>query len=1008
MSLKAIELYRLSTSLPSPSDFLGRLIIGLKGQVADLALKVFIPINRLAPITPPSIVGRVSLDTFCPSRFMGNPLQFFEQSSDLNHLESILKILENGPLTPKKLTVLSRYFEALSVHGGALTDSHWTTDEDKMTLSVWSMLSYYTHCSTYFAKISPALLKLIDDHLLNAFQKDTPIFREIFEYERRKEERHYLTFELIELKIRKFHELQRERSIPDQVGFSAVANFSECKKLALVKNRRFLTQYEKIEWGEKIWEELSSQDPSAIDKVMQSREVIGMVHEIEGRHQEMERRKAQIVLKTQKGALNHVKREIQSLYEYEQLSVALDITQVIIDCPQQTPIEVWIQWLIIIRESFKVVVTDDTLNINSARSIHALSDMITKLRDYYEHPEDYVLRLSDPALKDENSKRKSLEKELLEELPKLSTQVKKVIEERLKKIKQLIVPHPQIDPNEALEGLAFRNSDKKRRDLAKEQFPKMAHFVSSITKQKGNHCQDTEVIKNLLESLHSLSTCIRSNWYSSSFQRETLETMLDGDLFFCLQVKREMSVAVRNFEQFMKIVKRCNFEKYTLLEECYYSLRDVRNFQTHDLWRTNVNGLTNAIYFLVFEITEIIMSLVDGRKEFSQGSLEDEIIDKVVFNKLDRKTLEDALEKGLDLQACDSKGRTLLHFLAEHPSENNLELAQLVISRGASIHWADCMQMRPLHYAAESGFTDLARYLVSEGAVVDASSRHGTPVEIAQNHENNELAQILASNSGIKRSTHAMALLDAVKNVDLDRIKRLASLGFDSGAEVEGKLPLVALFEIQEIDISQLLEIADTLLQTGASIDQPEPVTGQTVLHAACTSTDDPRVIQFLMERLSGVNCLDNNRQTPLHKAVLLNHENWVKALLKANASVDVYDNFGHTPLLSGCNVYGCSENIIDLLLQHGANPEAESEFGRVLHHMAERGTLHGVALLLNKGASPFIPGKGGLFSGKLPYEISHNTFITRIFLERMEYLFSHLLPEDQETYQKLVGLVTN
>lgn len=1026
MNLQALVVSGSIFRFPKPSDFLASLIIGLKNQVSDLALKVFIPLNRLVPQPPPSIVGRITLEPFFLSPSARNTLQYFEQSPDLKHLESILRILEGGPLKLKKLPVLSGYFEALSVHGGALTDSHWTSDEDKLILSIWSMLSYYTHCSAYFSVLCPALLDLINDHLLTAFQKDAPLFREIFEYEKRKEERNYLIFRLMEAKIRKFHELRSEESVADPeedamylIGLSAMANFSECQELELVKTRRLLTQKEKIEWGERIWYKLASENSALRDRVMQSREVIMMEQEIEKRKLEMEARKAQIDQKTQKAALNRVKKEIQSLYECEQLEVALNITTVIIESPQKTPIEAWIQWLAIIREAFKVVVSEDCLNINAARSIHSLSDMITEMRDYYEHPEDYSLQISDPSAKDEGEKRRILENELVKELPALGHQVKKLLEERLKKIKKLIMPHPQIDPKEALEALASRDSDKKpvsskekaeltkissrqdeQRKFVKLQFPKIAHFTRSIQNQKAKVQQDSETLIKLVESLRALTKSLfsLSNGHSSSSGREGLESLLDRDLFFRLKIQREINVIARYFEQFMKIIKKIDFEQYALLEESYFLLRNVRNFQTHDLWRKNIKGLVDTVYLLVFDTTEIFMSLFDTkRKRFSEGSLEEKMVQKVVWNKLNQPLLEEALESGLELQSCDSKGRTLLHFLAEHPSETNLTLAKLVISKGANIHWADCAQMRPLHYAAESGFDRLASYLINQGAVVDVSSSQGTPVEIAQRYENIKTAQLLSAYRGIKRSTNAKALVDAVKNLDVARIQSLAKQGFDSGIDHEGKLPLVVLFEIEEKDPSLLLEIAHILLEMGASIDQQEPATGQTVLHAACVFTDHPSVIEFLMMRLPDVNCLDNHRQTPLHSAVRNNHANWVSALLRAKASMEMYDIFGHSPLLNGCMGYGCSEKIIVLLLQYGANPEAESTFGRVLHHLAERGTSRAVALVLNKGASPLILGKEGLFSDKLPYELSRDTAIKRTLLERMEYLISHLLPQDQE-----------
>ncbi|MCB1073404.1 MAG: hypothetical protein KDK96_09950 [Chlamydiia bacterium] len=113
--------------------------------------------------------------------------------------------------------------------------------------------------------------------------------------------------------------------------------------------------------------------------------------------------------------------------------------------------------------------------------------------------------------------------------------------------------------------------------------------------------------------------------------------------------------------------------------------------------------------------------------------------------------------------------------------------------------------------------------------------------------------------------------------------------------------------------------------------------------------TDEQEVIEFLMDFRPHINLLDGQRRTPLHNAVCCRNKRWVKTLLGAGASLKERDFLGNTPLLSACNMNRPSSEIIEALLKHGANVEAENKFGKVLHHVAERGRA--VSIVLEHGA---------------------------------------------------------
>ena len=73
---------------------------------------------------------------------------------------------------------------------------------------------------------------------------------------------------------------------------------------------------------------------------------------------------------------------------------------------------------------------------------------------------------------------------------------------------------------------------------------------------------------------------------------------------------------------------------------------------------------------------------------------------------------------------------------------------------------------------------------------------------------------------------------------------------------------------------------------------------------------------------------------TPLHLAITEEKTDLVKKLLKKGAHLETKDDYGYTPLLEAVN-YGAPEEIIDLLLEHGADVHAVEEDKKCALHFA-------------------------------------------------------------------------
>ena len=82
-------------------------------------------------------------------------------------------------------------------------------------------------------------------------------------------------------------------------------------------------------------------------------------------------------------------------------------------------------------------------------------------------------------------------------------------------------------------------------------------------------------------------------------------------------------------------------------------------------------------------------------------------------------------EDEFDVNSKDSKGRTFLHYAF---IENNYNIAELLLEKGANSSYSDKNGWTPLHYAAQNYNAKLSELLIKYGADVNAKDEFGNTV----------------------------------------------------------------------------------------------------------------------------------------------------------------------------------------------------------------------------------------------------------------------------------------
>ena len=164
--------------------------------------------------------------------------------------------------------------------------------------------------------------------------------------------------------------------------------------------------------------------------------------------------------------------------------------------------------------------------------------------------------------------------------------------------------------------------------------------------------------------------------------------------------------------------------------------------------------------------------------------------------------------------------------------------------------------------------------------------------------------------------------------------------------------------------------LADLLHGHGAIVDVRGDE-GKTLLHCAPSDT-----MRWLLDHGADVNNRRDIGHTPLHTTAVSRNLEAVELLLDHNADVNSRDKYGDTPLtliLCVHSILGHEEemqtDLVQRLLEHGADPNAGPDGATPLHQCSFYGLLKVARLLLSYGAKVDVDEKKD--KGKTPVQVA-------------------------------------
>ncbi|MBN3305352.1 ZDH13 Palmitoyltransferase, partial [Amia calva] len=193
-----------------------------------------------------------------------------------------------------------------------------------------------------------------------------------------------------------------------------------------------------------------------------------------------------------------------------------------------------------------------------------------------------------------------------------------------------------------------------------------------------------------------------------------------------------------------------------------------------------------------------------------------------------------------------------------------IERCKELVEAGYDVRQPDKENVSLLHWAAINNRTELVKYYISKGAIVDqlGGDLNSTPLHWA------------------------------IRQGHLPMVVLLLRVGADPmlvDGEGFSSVHLAVLF--------QHMPIIAYMLAKGQDVDAPD-LNGQTPLMLAAQKIIGPEPTRFLLKCNASVNAVDKvHRNTPLHCAVLAGNVDAAHILLEAGASLDMQNAKGHTPI---------------------------------------------------------------------------------------------------------------
>ncbi|QQR49631.1 ankyrin repeat domain-containing protein [bacterium] len=258
----------------------------------------------------------------------------------------------------------------------------------------------------------------------------------------------------------------------------------------------------------------------------------------------------------------------------------------------------------------------------------------------------------------------------------------------------------------------------------------------------------------------------------------------------------------------------------------------------------------------------------------------------LIFKAIELKNPDVAsflINQGIDIEAKDETGRTVLHEAAR---QGLLSVVELLVKKGLDVNIPTFQHYTPLHFAIFGGREEIVRFCLDKGASLNVLAKSNTPLSLAAGKGMIEIVKLLLDR-GADFTKMPPIIFSAVSSANEEMVRLLIERGL-GGVNVKHWNGLFALM----LAVNKgLKNIASLLLENGADVNLKRDSDNSTSLHLAVQNGDKEIVKVLLLRTGIDVNAQNKEGNTPLHLAVLKDNLEIVILLLQQGADVTLKNN---------------------------------------------------------------------------------------------------------------------
>nr|XP_061782718.1 ankyrin-3-like isoform X31 [Nerophis lumbriciformis] len=290
-------------------------------------------------------------------------------------------------------------------------------------------------------------------------------------------------------------------------------------------------------------------------------------------------------------------------------------------------------------------------------------------------------------------------------------------------------------------------------------------------------------------------------------------------------------------------------------------------------------------------------------------------------------------------------GFTPLHIAAHY---GNINVATLLLNRGAAVDFMARNDITPLHVASKRGNSNMVKLLLDRGSKIDAKTKDGlTPLHCGARSGHAQVVEILLDRGApvlSKTKNGLSALHMATQGDHLNCVQFL--LQHDVPVDDVTNDYLTALHVAAHCGH---YKVAKLIVDKKAN-PNAKALNGFTPLHIACKK-NRVKVMELLLKHGASIQAVTESGLTPIHVAAFMGHENIVHALTNHGASPNTTNVRGETALHMAARAG--QADVVRYLLKNGAKVETKSKDDQTALHISSRlGKVDIVQQLLQSGAA--------------------------------------------------------